>query len=967
MITDKLKYFPYSYYISLEESIERQEILHEQFSKYGVNDITPILSKRFAECDDKVKGEMLHILDAGTTGCVISHLKAIQKWYDEKDDDYAFFCEDDLSLETIESWNFTWDEFMEKLPDDAECVQLTSIRPSHDTICLRERSMYDWSVTAYIMTRDYARKVLERHVFNGEYDLTIPGTEFYPMPETVLFYGLGTVYTVELFVENNNVITTFNQIEGGYKEYHKESYDFVSNWWKNNGLTTSLEQILGLSEMQTQTTIEKLLTQYSLDTENPEYNFALGLWYENEGHTAPALSYFLRCAERADDILAYEALIHGSICYDRQGTREGTAKGLLQQALCLVPTRPEAYFLLARFAEKRQWWQDCYIYADNGLRFSDLNSEPLRTDVGYPGTYGLLFEKAVSGWWWGKNEESGSIFKDLLDHHVMKEEYRVVVLDNLKKYFPDYLVPSDFDWGNTNPEYAQMFTNENFIERTYEKHCPVKPGDVVFDAGANCGSFTHSILGKKPKQVYCVEPSNTLINCLKKNVGHGPVTFINKAISDFEVDNMVIADKGVYIYENNGDVYPTTTFKNIIEENNITRIDFLKFDCEGGEYSIFTKENYEFIRSNVRHYAGEWHINDHKDAIEKFIEFRNLYLQDYADLHVYERSGKEVTEYIFDDNYLYGFREYWKDTYLGQFILYVTYDIPENKTINLTAENVEELITKGVLEIDIPETSDLEKMDIVLQGQYEEYTDEIIAEYLKLPFVNNIIVSCWNDDRPDNYHSPRVKYARSSYPLTPGTCNKNLQITTSFAGIKLCKTKFSAKMRSDQKYDYNSMMNMYEFLMENHTEGKIFVAGMFPSFLFHPRDHIYWGETKDLYCLFDIPLEYNSLIDKVRIGKYELAQYANYLTRPETYIGAHYCTRFDDRVKKMLIEPEKYLYDAAPLWNEAYEISTEVLPKAFKVFPRTGIDLVWPKRDTYSYPYDQQKLHSNECWHEDGF
>jgi hypothetical protein len=385
-----------------------------------------------------------------------------------------------------------------------------------------------------------------------------------------------------------------------------------------------------------------------------------------------------------------------------------------------------------------------------------------------------------------------------------------------------------------------------------------------------------------------------------------------------------------------------------VEEHNIPRIDFLKFDCEGGEYFIFTKENYDFIINNVRHCAGEWHINDHKDAVERFIEFRDLYLTKCSDFHVYERSGKEVTEHIFDDNYLYGFREYWKDTYLGQFIIYFTFD---------NERSTEEIV-------DIVET---EKMDIILQGQYEEYTDEIIEEYLKVPFVNNVIVSCWEDDRPNSYNLSRVKYVRSKYPLTPGTCNKNLQITTSFVGIKLCKTKFSAKMRSDQKYDHASMIAMYEFMMNNHTEGKIFVAGMFPSFLFHPRDHIYWGETKDLHYLFDIPLEYNSLIDKVRIGKYELAQYANYLTRPETYIGAHYCTRFDDRIKKMLIEPEKYLYDGAPLWNEAHQISSEVLPKAFKTFPRTGINLVWPKRNTYSYPYEDQKLHSNECWHEDGY
>jgi len=726
MVTDKLQYFPYSYYVSLEESTERQKILHEQFSKYGVNDATPILSKRFAECNDKVKGEMLHVLDAGTTGCVISHLKAIQKWYDEKDDDYALFCEDDLSLETVEYWNFTWEEFIEKLPDDVECVQLSSIRPSYDTVYFRERSMYDWSATAYIITRDYARKILERHVHGDEYDLTIPGTNFYPMSETVLFYGLGTVYTIELFVENRDVATTFNEIEGGHKEYHKESYDFVSNWWKTQHV--SLNQLFGDPEVKMKTELEELLSQYSMDTENPEHNFALGLWYEREGHTAPALSYFLRCAERADDILAYEALIRGSICYERQGTRDASSKGLLQQALCLIPTRPEAYFLLSKFAEKTQSWQDCYIYANNGLRFTDLNSEPLRTDVGYPGSYGLLFEKAVSGWWWGKNEESGKAFKHLIENHVMQDEYCNIVLDNLKNYFPDY-------------------------------------------------------------------------------------------------------------YDN----------------------------------------------------------------------------------------------------------------------------------LQYKSKNIDNIKLKEISEINISKDYNLEKMDIVLQGQYEEYTDSIIDEYLNLPFVNNIIVSCWDEDRSENYISPRVKYVRSAYPLTPGSGNKNLQITTSFAGIKSCKTKFSAKMRSDQKYDYDSMMNMYEFLMKNHTEDVIFVAGMFPSLLFHPRDHIYWGETKDLHYLFDIPLEYNSLIDKVRIGKYELDQYRNYWVRPETYIGAHYCTKFDDRIKKMLIEPEKYLYDNAPYWNEAYEISNQISPKVFKAFPRTGIDLVWPKRNTYSYPYDQEKINSNQCWHEDGF
>ena len=237
-----------------------------------------------------------------------------------------------------------------------------------------------------------------------------------------------------------------------------------------------------------------------------------------------------------------------------------------------------------------------------------------------------------------------------------------------------------FDWGNTNQEYIQLFTNENLILNTYEQHCPVKSGDIVFDIGANCGSFAYSILDKNPKHIYCVEPSNTLIHSLRNNVGDGPVTLINKAIGDENCENKTIAENGVFIYQNDGDVYSTITLKQLIKENNISKIDFLKFDCEGGEYSIFTKENYNFIKNHVVHFSGEWHINDHENSIERFIEFRNLYLQDYKELYVYDRTGKEITQDIFNDEYLHHFREYWKETYIGQFIIYVTYE--QNKLTN---------------------------------------------------------------------------------------------------------------------------------------------------------------------------------------------------------------------------------------------------------------------------------------------
>jgi SAM-dependent methyltransferase len=190
--------------------------------------------------------------------------------------------------------------------------------------------------------------------------------------------------------------------------------------------------------------LTKLLNTYSLDTENAENNFNLGVWYEDEGHTAPALSYFLRCAERAkDNNLAYEALIRSSYCYQKQGTRDGSAKSLLEQALCLMPERPEAYFLLSRFAERKQWWQDCYIHADRGLRYSDFDSKPLKTYVEYPGKYGLLFEKSIGAWWWGKVDEAKELSLEVLNNYEIIDEHYKALTNNLSKMGVE--IPSRLD------------------------------------------------------------------------------------------------------------------------------------------------------------------------------------------------------------------------------------------------------------------------------------------------------------------------------------------------------------------------------------------------------------------------------------------------------------------------------------------------------------------------------------------
>jgi hypothetical protein len=442
------------YYVSLEESVGRQKNIEKQFIDNGVTNVRSVISKRFSECNDVLTGKYLYQLNDGTKGCCVSHLKAIKDWYDTTDEDYGFFCEDDLSLATVDYWNFTWGEFIKNLPEDWGCVQMLCIRGEFDDVKIRDRIWDDWAATAYILKRDYAKYLIDNYIVDGTYHLELKDAEVMPLIENILFTSAGKVYTIPMFVEDVSFTSTFEggdgDVKDGQKRNHYYTHDYVVNWWKDNGSNKTIEEIMGRSfkikkieeppvseEAKvlvdvSNADLNQLLLDYALDTENPIKNFNLGMWYEHHRHNAPALSYFLRCAERAeDDLLAYEALIHASNAYDRQGTRDTTAKGLLQQALCVMPRRPEAYYLLARFSAKRQWWQDCYILCQWAIDFCDFDCSPLHTDVEYPGKYGLLFEKQQASWWWGKGTETRNLLQDMKNNYELDRAHYDAVQNRL--------------------------------------------------------------------------------------------------------------------------------------------------------------------------------------------------------------------------------------------------------------------------------------------------------------------------------------------------------------------------------------------------------------------------------------------------------------------------------------------------------------------------------------------------------
>jgi GR25 family glycosyltransferase involved in LPS biosynthesis len=671
--------FPSVYCVSLEECQDRRNKITSQFNNYGIEPKF-LISKRYSESNDKTIGKYLHTLNDGTKGCCVSHLKAIKEWYYTTDEEYAFFCEDDLSLETVDYWDFTWNEFIEKIPDDVECVQLLTIRNDYDTFEMRPRYWDDWGATAYILTREGAKKIIDAYIFEDVYSLEVPNKEIMPLIENIIFSFVNT-HTIPLFVENISFKSTFenqdDDVKNGQKNNHKIAHDIVLNMWKTKKQVSNKSEKIKEIIVVEKTELEKLLESYSLDTENPEHNFNLGVWYENQGHTAPALSYFLRCAERgfeSDPNLAYEALIRGSSCYFKQGTRDGSGRGMLWQAQMFLPKRPEAYYLLARYAAKNEWWQDCYSTSELCLLNCDFNLSPLRTDVEYSGKCGLLFQKAISGWWWGKVEESKSLLIEILNNYQLNESDRQIILDNLEKMgvndiefdnFNNFVYPDNFNWSDLSYEDIITIQREVVSEKVYRFWEDVKEGDIVLDIGASVGAYTISIMNQNPKKVYCVEPSKKLLNVLLENCSlksENLITTINYGIVD------CIDDK-INIFGGEDEFSPIT-FKTMIDQYKIDHINYMKVDCEGGEYSIFKDENIEFLKNKVDFIAMEMHLN-YSDCREKFKEFRDKYLIQFENYKVMSCTRQNISwgnsidlkDEIFDNNFI--------DNYSCEFMIYI--------------------------------------------------------------------------------------------------------------------------------------------------------------------------------------------------------------------------------------------------------------------------------------------------------
>lgn len=198
-----------------------------------------------------------------------------------------------------------------------------------------------------------------------------------------------------------------------------------------------------------------------------------------------------------------------------------------------------------------------------------------------------------------------------------------------------------FNWeeySNGNYDALNYVWYENFDYYTHEaigcdyerKGCVINPGDVVLDIGANLGVFERRARFRGAGRVICFEPITPTYNCLIKNVESTTQSFKmgvagRSEFREFEIPISFLhvgggSSSSLNLNGNRGVAYRETSYcigiNDLFESGLFERIDFMKVDCEGGEYEIFETIEDKHL-SSIRCIAIELHASI-KEGSDKF-------------------------------------------------------------------------------------------------------------------------------------------------------------------------------------------------------------------------------------------------------------------------------------------------------------------------------------------------------------
>ena len=230
--SNKLKGFGPVYVINLEEREDRRNYIENALKNAGVKKykLTKAINGNSPEVNDLIHGKEKIPLSNPEIGASISHLQTIKQWLEESNSDYAIIIEDDLSFETVEFWDFNFEEFLSSINKEYDILQFCIIHNYRINRKFHMKEKQDWSAACYLIKREWAQKLIDKHYVDGKIAL-------YPNRESLadsLIYREAKAYSIPLFTFTLEFESSINQQHQNGS--HKRSREQTTDYWKNKNI-----------------------------------------------------------------------------------------------------------------------------------------------------------------------------------------------------------------------------------------------------------------------------------------------------------------------------------------------------------------------------------------------------------------------------------------------------------------------------------------------------------------------------------------------------------------------------------------------------------------------------------------------------------------------------------------------------------------------------------------------------------
>ena len=254
-----LNNFPTVYYLTLKDSHDRQKDLENKLSDRGCK-------FKKIECYDGRKVDIRDQLSLNGTyisktnissenlSVSLSHIKMIQDWLKNTEEEIGFFCEDDIDFSLVDHWNFDFEDVVLNLPYDWKAMMMSLIVEdgiSEEDMKIREKKWNDWSCCAYILKRSYAKSLIEKYYDQktDSYCLDIDDTDHIPFPENIVYPSdYKKCYIFPFFTENRNHSSTLERKQGNERTkievMQNQCSEYIQSWWKKNSNKIKLKEIM---------------------------------------------------------------------------------------------------------------------------------------------------------------------------------------------------------------------------------------------------------------------------------------------------------------------------------------------------------------------------------------------------------------------------------------------------------------------------------------------------------------------------------------------------------------------------------------------------------------------------------------------------------------------------------------------------------------------------------------------------